>query len=286
MNHDLIQNFIEHLTASGKSRSTIIAYGKDLEQLFAVLDKPVNALQKQDLKAALEKLKSNFDFSPKTLSRKLNSFRTFFKFLHQNGKINENIASSISHPKVASKPPRILTQPEYLALREVSRSNIRVFTMVELMLQTGIRIGELSRLKVADVELDPQGGNIVVREFSTTPTRSVPLNNRAREVLVSYLNTYTEAQPDMPLFASRAGKPLIIRNIRSTIDKALVKAGVEDACVNDLRNTFIALQLKAGVALDVVSEAVGHKNKSTTQKYIDLLGIEYAPNGNSKLVEI
>lgn len=286
MSQTLIQEFITHLTNNGKSHATIIAYRKDLEQLFIVLDKQVHHLGQDDLKDALTKLKTKHSFTPKTLSRKLNSFRTFFKYLHEQGHINQNIAGQIAHPKVGSKPPRILAQSEILALREVTRDNLKLHSMVEVLIQTGLRIGELSRLKVQDIELDLTTGNLIVTQFSNTPERRVSLNNRVREVLLAYLNSYDDAQGELPLFCTRAGKPLIIRNIRAAIDKAVKNAGITGACVNDLRNTFVAAQLTAGVPLDIVSEAVGHQNKATTQKYIDLLKIDYVPSGNSKLVEV
>lgn len=286
MSQPLIHEFITHLTNKGKSSSTLIAYRKDLEQLFIVLNKQVHHLAEADLKDALAELKVKHSFTPKTLSRKLNSFRTFFKYLQEEGHVNQNIASNIAHPKVSTKAPRILSQSEVLALREVSRSTLRLFTMVEVLMQTGVRIGELSRLQIQDIELDLHGGQLDIRAFSNTPGRKVNLNQRVREVIMDYLNSYDDARPELPLFCTRAGKALIIRNIRATIDKAMKKAGIENACVNDLRNTFIAVQLTQGVPIDVVSEAVGHQNKATTQKYIDLLKIDYQPSGNSKLVEV
>jgi len=286
MSQTLIHEFITQLTNKGKSNATIIAYRKDLEQLFVVLDKQVHHLGQEDLKDALNTLKVKHSFTPKTLSRKLNSFRTFFKYLHEQGHINQNVASQIAHPKVGSKPPTILTQSEILALREVTRTNLKLHTMIEILIQTGLRIGELSRLQVQDIELDPSGGSLVVSQNSNTPKRRVALNNRVRDVLLAYLNSYDDAQSELPLFCTRAGKALIIRNIRSSIDKAVRNAGITGASVNDLRNTFIASQLASGVALDVVSETVGHQNKATTQKYIDLLKIDYVPTGSSKLVEV
>jgi site-specific recombinase XerD len=66
----------------------------------------------------------------------------------------------------------------------------------------------------------------------------------------------------------------------------MAKAGIENACVNDLRNTFIVHQLRSGVAIDVVASTVGHRSKTTTQKYLELLDEPYSPNGESKLVDI
>jgi site-specific recombinase XerD len=286
MTHELIDNFVQHLNQSGKSHSTIIAYRKDLEQLFVVVNKEIRHLQKDDLVAALSHLQNQYKFSTKTLSRKLNSFRTFFKFLHSQGHIKHNVAEEVEHPKLTAKPPRVLSQPEYLALREVSRDNLRLHTMIELMLQTGLRIGEVSRLKISDVEFTKTGGTLNVAAFSTIPTRKIQLNARAAQALSTYLASMRNVKPETPLFPTRDGKEMIIRNIRSAVDRAMQKAGIEDASVNDLRNTFIMAQLKAGVPLDVISHTVGHRSKTTTQKYLELLDTPYTPSGDSKVAEL
>jgi site-specific recombinase XerD len=286
MSEVLIIEFTEHLKQNNKSTSTIIAYAKDLQQLHQVAGKDLDLLSVTELIAAVDKFKNSKEFTSKTVSRKINSFRTFYKYLHNQGKIAANPAMEITHPKFKPKQVRVLSQPEYLALRETTRDNERLFAMVELMLQTGIRISELSKLKLADVHIDGKTTYLHIGAYSTNEAREVPLNTRATALLKKYVEQLKDQPTERPLFATRDGKPLIIRNIRSVIDRAMSKAGISDACVNDLRNTFIVAQLSAGAPLDLVAHAVGHRSKLTTKKYLDLLDKKYKPNGNSKLVDL
>jgi integrase/recombinase XerC/integrase/recombinase XerD len=175
---------------------------------------------------------------------------------------------------------------EYLALREISRSNKRLHTMIEIILQTGLRIGELARLKTKHLKLAETKGELHIEPYSTIPHRVIPLNGRAHQLLKLYITELDSTPEDHPLFPTREGNHIIIRNIRSSIDRAMAKAGIENACVNDLRNTFIVHQLRSGVAIDVVASTVGHRSKTTTQKYLELLDEPYSPNGESKLVDI
>lgn len=283
-NDKLINEFVNYLKSKRKSNATIIAYSKDLHQLSEKFSKetPLKELTANDIR----KFISEVDLKPKTLSRKLNSFRTFYKYLVDSKKISENPAMDVDHPKYTVTPPRVLTPVEYLALRQVTSDNARLYTMVELMLQTGIRIGELSRLKVGDVDLKKTRGYLSVTEYSTNPARTIELNNSATELLRKYLKTErSNAKPTDPLFATRDNNPIIIRNIRSSIDRGIEKAGIENACVNDLRNTFIYHQLKSGVPIDRVTDTVGHKSKSTTSRYLDLLE-DYQPRPNKKLADV
>lgn len=284
MSKELISQFADHLRAGGKSHSTVIAYTKDLEQLNASTEKVLTDLDDTDIVAAIGLMQETHGFTPKTVSRKINSFRTFFKYLQGQGHVTHNPAEAVSHPKVNSKAPRVLSAMEYLALREVSRNNTRLYTMIEVLLQTGMRIGELSRLKVKHI--DTNVGHVHIEEFSTISPRRVPLTGKALQSLEIYIPTLEIDHDEHPLFPTRDGKHIIIRNIRSSIDRAMAKAGIEDACVNDLRNTFIVHQLRHGVPVDVIAEVVGHRSKTTTQKYLELLDQTYSPSGDSKLVEL
>lgn len=287
MSKEIIVEFAAYLKQADRSESTVIAYTKDLDQLIEYSEVEVHLLDHAQLNEIMQKMISELGFTPKTISRKLNSFRMFYKFLQESGKVSHNPAEKIDHPRFTPKEPRVLSAMEYLALREVTRSNPRLYTMIELMLQTGIRIGELSRLKIKDAHLTGSKPFLFIEEFSTNAAREVPVNTKLANTLKDYIaslpSKYTE---NSPVFGTREGKPIIIRNIRSSVDRAMVRAGIENACVNDLRNTFIVAQLKAGVPIDLVAEVVGHRSRVTTNKYLGLLGQEYKPNGENKIVEL
>ena len=73
---------------------------------------------------------------------------------------------------------------------------------------------------------------------------------------------------------SKNGKPLAVRNIRAAIDRYMQRAEIPDYSVNDLRTTFIVQNLKAGVDLVLLSQVVGHKRLSTTERYLELADVE------------
>ena len=287
MNRELIAEFVNFLKAAGRSNATIMAYSKDIEQLLESIDTHPAELGSDQLNDIIKRISAKYGFTPKTVSRKLNSYRIFYSFLKQKGLTKDNPAKQVEHPKYSAKVPRVLSPVEYLALREVTRQNIRLFTMIELMLQTGIRIGELARAQISHIEIGNPKGLLTITEYSTNPQRQVPLNAKITSHLEKYLQTLPQSYtPEHPLFATREGNPIIIRNIRSSIDRAMAKANVKDACVNDLRNTFIVGQLQAGLPIDLIAEIVGHRSRVTTNKYLELLEKPYKPSGETKLIEL
>jgi integrase/recombinase XerC len=280
---DAHQQFTQYLASRKRARATIVAYGKDIEQVTLFLGnmgkKTINEISRDELDAFLKKLASD-SYTPKSISRKINSIKTFFRFLKASGIITSDPAIEIEHPKYEVKPPRILSKIEYRALRDACRGDLRIYAIVELFLQTGIRIGELANLTVDDVK--PLELHISAQEGHAE--RMVPLNKAAKEALDRYLEVRGTNGTSKSLFITKTGRPLLIRNIRTAIDRYFRIAGIEGAKVNDLRHTFIAHHLMAGTPITTLSKLVGHKRLSTTERYLEL--VKDQKTDNVKLDEL
>lgn len=284
---DARQQFVGHLQGRSRATATILAYGKDIEQLVNYLQtvgkNTSEEVTTEDLKAFMEKLVKE-GYTAKSISRKTNSTKTFFKFLKTQGHIKDDPATNLEHPKFETKPPRILDKMEYRALRDAARSDIRMFAIIELLLQTGIRIGELAKIRVEDVNLNLDPITLHIPREEGTVERLVPLNKPAVEAVKRYLGIRVKT-PSHALLITKTGRPLLIRNIRTAIDRYFRIAGIKNAKVNDLRHTWVASQLQAGVPLLTVSKLSGHKRLSTTEKYLQFVKLE-SGDGKVKLEEL
>lgn len=269
------QKFVDHLKTKSRSTYTVLAYGKDIEQLVDFLRElkksHVHDINLTDLKAFIAKLEKE-DYTPKSISRKINSTKTFFRFLQINEFITDNPATLLEHPKFETKPPRILSKLEYRALRDAARNDLRISAIIELLLQTGIRIGELANLTLEDVKFSQaqKNGEFYIRPYQSHPGRVVPLNKAAEVALKRYLEIRPETK-EGKVFITKTGRPLLIRNIRTSIARYFRTAGIKNAKVNDLRHTFVAHHLMSGTSLVVVSKLAGHKRVATTEKYLEFI---------------
>lgn len=275
------QQFIDHLKGRARASATILAYGKDVDQLVDFLQS-LNKLnpsevETENLQAFMDKLAKE-NYTAKSISRKTNSTKTFFKFLKAANLIDNDPATNLEHPKFENKPPRILTKLEYRALRDAARADIRMLAVIELLLQTGIRIGELAQLRVEDINLG-ENTTLHVPPFEGTNERTIPLNKSAAEGVAKYLEIRPKT-PSHALFITKTGRPLLIRNIRTAIDRYFRIAGIKGAKVNDLRHTWVAHQLQSGVPMTMVSKLAGHKRLSTTERYLQFVQNH---NGESKV---
>ena len=266
----LLPEFIKSLEKLGRSPATILAYKSDLEQLVEFLMKKNVAtpdkIKAEDLDSFRDTLLSE-KYTPKSVSRKLNAVKTFFRWMVEQNYLSTDLSKSVSHPKVEASMPKFLTPLEYRALRDAVRNDPRISAMIELILQTGLRISEVANIKTADINEE----TTKIEGYATQPERTIPLNKPAKEAIEKYMIERPKVVSEY-IFISKTGKPLAVRNIRASVDRFIQKAELPKYSVNDLRTTFIVENIKNGVDLILISQVAGHKRLSTTERYIELAG--------------
>ena len=266
------EKFVENLISKGRASATVVAYSKDIEQLidYAVRQRISGAheLSKAIIENFLKSL-SDSNYTKKTISRKINAIKTFFKFLIDEKIVESDPAQFIQHPKLEQNAPRILTKIEYRALRDTVKEDIRTKAIIEIFLQTGLRISELAAIKLSHIrlgEVDTKGSLEVPGDNSNTG-RTIPLN----AAVITAINEFQKERPQSKLdflFVTKTGNPLLVRNIRATIGRYLKQIQLDDVTVNDLRHTFVAEHLKRGASVLLVSKIAGHKRLTTTENYL------------------
>jgi len=280
---NLLPKFIESLKVKGRSPATILAYRSDLGQMVDFLIKKEKVLPEQTRPDDLDSFRDTLladKYTPKSVSRKLNAVKTFFRWMLEQNLITSDPSATVAHPKIENALPKFLTQLEYRALRDVTRNDIRVAAIVELILQTGLRISEVANLKAAHIK----DNLFKVEAYATQAERTVPLNKPGKDALDNYLSIRPKS--DSPyVFISKNGKPLAVRNIRASIARYMQRAELPNYSVNDLRTTFIVENIKNGVDLVLLSQVSGHKRLSTTERYLKLAQVT-EPGKKQSLIEL
>ncbi len=276
------QEFINYLKNKKKSSSTVLGYGKDVDQLCSYLKNlgivSFSSVTSDELKKFFQDLHEK-KYTDKSISRKINSIKTFYRFLTEKYGFSENPALELSYPKYENKPPHILSPLEYRALRDAARDDTRIYAIIELFLQTGIRISEVANLRLEDVKED----SLYIRPFEGREEREIPLNKPAKNALLNYIKTRGQSE-DRHIFITKTGRRLLVRNIRNSIDRYFRIAGIQNAKVNDLRHTWIAHHLQNGASPLLVSKIAGHKRLSTTERYLEL--VKNSKEEKTKLEEL
>jgi len=264
------------------SNNTIISYRNDLSYFFNYLknyeqintDK-IECIDHKIMRKYIVHLKEN-EYSGRSISRKLSSVRSFFKFIYKEEIINTNPALNLITPKIEKKLPNFLYIQEINKLIEAPSENtilgIRDRAILEILYGTGIRVGELVNLNIHDIDFNEK----IIRVFGKgSKERILPLNNPSMEAIEKYLenkNAFSKksikANDKSALFLNSSGGRLTARSIRRIIIKYMKIAGLnKKISPHVLRHSFATHLLGGGADLRSVQELLGHESLSTTQIY-------------------
>jgi len=271
-----LKGFLGYLEGGrGASPHTIRNYGTDLREFFAFLNgrflAEVNTLV---IRSFLAHLKAR-GHSRATLSRKLSSLRSFFKYLARENHLRSNPVSGISTPKREKKLPQFLDLSEVTNLLEAPSGETwegkRDRSILETLYSSGVRVSELVGLNGGDVDLL----TCLLRiRGKGKKERMVPIGEKAVRAIRDYLDSFPppfrkkNEGPETPVFLNRSGSRLTDRSVRRLIVKYArqisLKGGISP---HTLRHTFATHLLDRGADLRSVQELLGHTNLSTTQIY-------------------
>jgi site-specific recombinase XerD len=274
---ELLADYSDYLEASGLSASTVKSYVADLKDLSSWLTKsgkgPLVSSTEDDIRAYCRHLVTAKEHPAATVNRRLQAMRKFFRYAMDRGLVEKDPCVGLKLlPQVRTDGRRGLEPGEVERLLEAvrrggSRLRKRDYAVIQLMLQTGIRVGELTRLRLSDVKLLEDRGSLRVRAEGSFDEREVPLNSSVRKALASYL-AERPLSDRKHLFLSIKGEPLSARSVQRLVSTYAEAAGLKDVSTYTLRQTFGQQLLRDTGDLSAVAKLMGHKRLESAVKYI------------------
>ncbi|MDH3674373.1 MAG: tyrosine-type recombinase/integrase [Anaerolineae bacterium] len=266
------------MPARNLSDNTRIAYQHDLDELYSFLSRQGITRLDQVTLPHLEAFQAELDqhnLKGSTRKRKAAAIKSFFKWLHHQEFIMNNVGERLIPPKPEQIEPRFLSEEEYQALLRACSHRSRDAAIIELLLQTGMRLAELAKLRLGDIELpkkitkDPDNmGSIRVRRKRNKEV-TIPLNYKTCQALKTWLKVRPEVDHD-GLFVTKFKTAIKPRAIQYLVEKYMQEAGIEGASVHTMRHTFGTHHAAKGTDLKVIQETLGHNNLATTSIYVSL----------------
>jgi len=286
----LLEQFAAHLQTQDRSPYSIKAYGSDVTAFFAWLTEQIgeSVPPVQVTPFDVQKYRDHLVDSgrkPATVNRRLAGLRAFFGWAVGVGRAAANPVTGVNGVRQDQRVPKALdAQDVYklqrtaaaqrqLAEAQAGEGNVtptvvyarRDEALLNLLLYTGIRVGEAAALKLNDVEINDRNGKVVVRSGKGRRYREIPLHKEARKALLAYLDVRSEDEGDS-LFLSQRGS-LGERGMQMRLAALGKDAGVE-ITPHVLRHTFATRLLREAEAdLVTVAALLGHSSVATTAIY-------------------
>jgi len=253
----LILYRVEHFATRNFSDRTRHDYAGDIADLILYLteQEQVETVQAVTL-THLEGYLGHLDREQRAGSsrrRKVSSIRSFFGFLTKREIIDRDPTLNLIPPAKEQPQPRVLSENEYKRLRESAAYHPRDLAIIEVFLQTGMRLTEITRLTLDDIELpsgrlskDESVGRVRIAGEGRK-ARVGTLNWKACKALRSYVTLVRPATDDPHVFITKFGKGIGRRSIENIVTKYLTDAGIPGASVHSLRHTAATHWYKKGV---------------------------------------
>jgi site-specific recombinase XerD len=205
-----------------------------------------------------------------TVNRKLAALRKFFVWAKASGRISELPTETLKRVPEGPRVPKALTTREMdRLLRAAERDdNKRDLAVVLTLRHTGLRVGELCNLRLADTTISERKGSVLVRSRNGDKDRTIPLNNDVRLALSAYLAVRPYVSDDH-LFIGQRGDPLQSDAVQLIVRKYAQRAGLAGVTPHILRHSFAKQILDAGEDLATVSRLLGHERLETTAIYTE-----------------
>lgn len=208
-----------------------------------------------------------------TVNRRLSAIRAWGRFLQETGQRDDPLAGGVQAIRRGREPaaPKGLDKNEvHSLLRTAQRSRhpVRDYALVQMMLQTGLRVGELAALHVNDCTVNGRSGSVLVRCGKGRQQRRVQLNETARKALRAWLELRALMDVrDSELWISQKGGPLAKVSIQQAIQGLMEAAGLAGFSSHSLRHTFAMFYLDDHRDLRGLADILGHTSMNTTAIY-------------------
>lgn len=271
-NNYMLKVFAANKKLEGCKDVTIEQYLRNTKSFLDFVNKNYKNVTKDDVKYYLavysQRVKQNTVVNAKRF------IGSFFNWLHDEGYISGNPVKSIKGIKPVEVANKHFTIEEEVAIRDVPKSR-RDTAIIDFLLSTGVRVGELVRMNRSNVDL--ANGTVTFIGGKNYKERTVYLDARAKKHLIEYLQTRDDN--DDALFVSHN----MYRNVygitetrrlhKSTYEQIVksiaIKAGITDktCTVHVYRKTFATRLAENGCPLEVIQELLGHSNAAITSKH-------------------
>ena len=268
-----LDDFLRSLEGRNRSAATIRAYRTDILQFIIWLRQNNLTITNPEQVAKIDITEFLAFLAERRVSgvsraRKVAAIREYFRFCEEHGIIQKSPATTIPVPKKEKHNRLYLVPSEYTKMLSLAGANVRDYAILQVFLQTGVRVSELVALRRDDIDFERR--TLLVRVGKGMVARTIELEKKALQAIKNYLDRRPRVMYE-ELFLNRDDAPFSERGVRKLVVKYRVSAGItKKASCHSLRHTFATHKAERGVSPYQLRDWLGHASLETTQIYVHL----------------
>ena len=262
INEEILKRFCACLMIEGKSEKTIKKYRRTVNCLSEVVKKHFTDIGVYDIRLFLAYEKQR-GVSNRTLENTRADISAFYQWLTREEIIPKNPCLNIPPIKYTDKVKLPFSTVEIDLLRSVCKNN-KERALVEFLLATGVRVSELTSMKISDINF--QNLSIHITHGKGDKERTTYMTDLAKTYLEKYINERCE-NGDC-LFYNKDHQPIQISGVRYILGRIGKRACVENVHPHRFRRTFASMLAARGMDIQEIKRLLGHSNINTTMEYV------------------
>ena len=262
-NFKLLNSFLSAKQVEGRSEKTIVYYKSTLEKMLTKVNKQVYNITTDDIRKYLYEHKQEKNSSKITIDNMRRIFSSFFSWLEDEDYILKNPIRRIHRVKTGRVVKEVLTDENLEVLRD-NCEEIRDLAIVEILISTGIRVGELVRLNIEDINFYERECVVFGKGESE---RVVYFDARTKIHLIEYLESRTDENPALFVSLNNPHERLGISGVETRLRELGKKCNIPKVHPHKFRRTLATNAIDKGMPIEQVQKLLGHVQIDTTMQY-------------------
>lgn len=262
-NDQLLSLFLSAKRVEGCSNRTISYYKSTINKMFDSIKKRLDNITTDDLRQYLQNFKKERNSSKITIDNIRRIFSSFFSWLEDEDYILKNPVRRIHRIKQGRVVKEVLTDENLEILRD-NCSEIRDLAIIELLMSTGIRVGELVNLNIENINFNERECVVFGKGESE---RIVYFDARTKIHLIQYLKSRNDENNALFVSFNRPHRRLGIKGVETFLRKLGEKSNISRVYPHKFRRTMATLAIDKGMPIEQVQKLLGHAQIDTTMRY-------------------